>query len=211
MYDNKLYLSPRYTLEVCKEIFLNLGGASTEERWLTAIEIFEDRMNARFFEAISLLSDRCEERRGHNLSFSIMGLNCLLIETLQQFYDGVDQTASNHANAFRRFFTNSPHFKLYFNDEISRRFYKDVRCGILHQAQTKNNVALEFNENEMVRYAENGWLVFNVKAINHALYSEFQDYLSKLRSPNQVNLRSNFVKKMIGIVLTADEAVNSVV
>jgi len=205
MYHGEIYIAPNYTLEECKRIFRTLNAFSTTNEWCIATDILIDRMNAGFFDAINLLSDQCDDRRGHNLSFSIMALNCLLIETLQQFYEGNDTTPGGNEVAFKRFFDRSPHFHRYFNGTISNQFYSNVRCGILHQAQTKRNVALEFNGDIMVQHkGRPRWLVFNTKAISHALHNEFVDYIERLKSDSELELRHNFVRKMRFIVQKAE-------
>lgn len=204
MYHGRIHIAPNYTLEECKEVFLNLTPTSDEEVWRYALSIFSDRMNARFFDAIRTLSGRCNDQWGHNLSFSIMALNCLLIETLQQFYDGLESTAprKNEA-AFKRFLSRSYYFR--FSREVAEQFYRNIRCGILHQAETKGNVALSFSDDEpMVEERDSGWIVFNVKKISESLVREFDSYLDKLYEPSETILRSHFILKMRFIVLKAD-------
>lgn len=84
MYEDQIYIAPNYTLNHCKNIFFNLSANSSPEKWLEALDIFQDRMNARFFNGIQILSQYGNgEHWEHNLSFSIIALNCLLIETLK--------------------------------------------------------------------------------------------------------------------------------
>lgn len=86
-----------------------------------------------------------------NFSFSIMALNCLLIETLQHFYLGIDETPTriNKTN-YINFLTSRKPYKSKFNNKTARNFYKGVRCGILHQAQTKRNTQLTLYNPDMV-------------------------------------------------------------
>jgi len=80
-----------------------------------------------------------------------MSINCLLIETLNQFYYGVDDTDElkkdkniKHINSiedsFIDFLTSSKYFNLAFDKESSSLFYRHIRCGLLHQAKTKNHL-----------------------------------------------------------------------
>ncbi|ARU63691.1 hypothetical protein CBW65_23705 [Tumebacillus avium] len=207
MYENKIYIAPNYTLDECKQLFFNLTVSSDNDTWEEALEIFSDRMDARFFDAIQLLLEQCH-RKGqqwqHNLSFSIMALNCLLIETLQQFYEGLESTPSRrNQDAFRKFLRRSVHFN--FPRAIADQFYGKIRCGILHQAETKDNVALSFtNFGPMVEYTEHGWLVFNVNYVTEALIKEYVDYCNRLRLSSETELRQNFINKMIYITTKAN-------
>jgi hypothetical protein len=204
MYHGRIHIAPNYTLEECKEVFLNLKPTSDEEVWRYALRIFSDRMNARFFDAIRTLSGSCNDQWGHNLSFSIMALNCLLIETLQQFYDGLESTpARKNEAAFKRFLSHSNYFG--FSRKVSEQFYRNIRCGILHQAETKGNVALSFSDDEpIVEERDSGWIVFNVKKVSESLFREFDSYLDKLYEPTETKLRSHFILKMRFIVMKAD-------
>ena len=78
--------------------------------------------------------------------FLMMGASCLLIETLQAFYEGKDETEwKDGESSFRRFFQNNseffPNFSTRFpilknhNNKDYCTFYKHIRCGILHQAE----------------------------------------------------------------------------
>lgn len=204
MFEDRVYIAPHYTLECCKEVFFNLRITSATAEWDQAIEIFKDRMDARFFDAIRILLQQCKGHQWeHNLSFSIMALDCLLIETLQQFYEGIESTPprQNH-HTFRKFFRQSD--QLNFSKEITAQFYRNVRCGILHQAETKGNVALSFAEfGELFEIKNNGWLVFNVKLITEALFREFENYVYRLGQTSETNLRQNFIRKMNFIILQA--------
>ena len=68
--------------------------------------------------------------------FSMMASYCLLIETIQSFKNGWGTTDGNVGNAFRQFFLDSPHFTEL--ETLANEFYKNVRCGILHQGETTN-------------------------------------------------------------------------
>jgi len=59
-----------------------------------------------------------------------------MIETLQCFKEGEPETPPRgHSKLFERFFEDNPVFQI--DEEIGENFYKEVRCGILHQAETK--------------------------------------------------------------------------
>jgi len=68
--------------------------------------------------------------------FSVMANCCLLIETLEAFYRGWDNTRNESEKAFLKFFTRDKNFSEFATNDIPTQFYKNIRCGILHQGET---------------------------------------------------------------------------
>jgi hypothetical protein len=63
--------------------------ASDEKAWSKAVHVFECRMNERFFSGIELLMTRGKTSSQSVVpGFAIMALCCILVETLQAFYEG---------------------------------------------------------------------------------------------------------------------------
>lgn len=69
--------------------------------------------------------------------FFKMAICCLMIETLESFKQGEENTKGKSKQMFIDFFETEqisfPEFK-----DISEDFYSSIRCGILHQAETTN-------------------------------------------------------------------------
>jgi hypothetical protein len=68
--------------------------------------------------------------------FSIIANACLLIETYESFRQGWDDTTAPNRIPFQSFIDREVRFEDFKNH--SRDFYLNVRCGILHQGETKN-------------------------------------------------------------------------
>jgi len=66
--------------------------------------------------------------------FTIMAVSCLLIEALESFYQGWPDSRGREPLAFCNFFDRNKDFR--FMRGQSQYFYKNVRCGILHQGET---------------------------------------------------------------------------
>lgn len=91
-----------------------------------------ERFNERYIEPFETMDPN--KKNG----FSIMAIACLMIEALENFWRGLKETTSRKANKFfESFFSRCS----YSNNELSTfqglNFYKNIRCGILHQAETK--------------------------------------------------------------------------
>jgi len=82
--------------------------AHEKNDWGKMVEIFEDRIKGRFLKPISLIEN--DHNIGEFSGFSILALDCLIIETLNQFYSGTDETEGAHDKAFWKFFKNSEFF-----------------------------------------------------------------------------------------------------
>lgn len=116
-----------------------LTSKTTVEQLITWIDEKSDRSKT---EIIRLISHRFQNRylihiKNIDSGFLIMAISCLMIETLQSFKEGKPDTSRIGKKIFKNFFkseqNNFPGFY-----EISNEFYKDIRCGILHQSETTN-------------------------------------------------------------------------
>lgn len=69
---------------------LDLSSSITKD-WNMAIDIFISRMEPRYLDSVRLLiaEDQKSELRKRKFGFAIMAINCLLIETLYSFRNGI--------------------------------------------------------------------------------------------------------------------------
>lgn len=83
---------------------------------------------------------QCNASRKHG--FCTMAISCLMIEALESFRQGWPDTIERGKGqkAFRFFFQrcSEQNSELVIFFEHACNFYKGVRCGILHQAETTN-------------------------------------------------------------------------
>jgi len=180
-------ISPRYTDDDWRKL-----SSSTEDEWQKAIDIFEDRVRGRFLEPIFRIE------KYNYAGFAVLALDCLLIETLQQFREGVPRTPSRQSETFFVRFLTETSFGSYFTKEMAEKFYTQIRCGILHQAETKKSSRVVLKEDvPLVKYIDDRkGLVINRKLFHQQLVREFEDYVARLREPSNQELRRSFRKKM---------------
>lgn len=191
---------------------LALSIDSKESVWKTAIDIFNARIEGRFFNQIRMLLGNGSNEIIDMNGFAIMALECLLVETFAQFYYGLDSTqsypsASNNRgrrnpwgskDCYIRFLKNE--FAESFSDTTARDFYTLIRCGILHSAQTKPGSCLSC-QTERTVWKENEMFFVSVVKLAEALYSYFDEYKKRLLDPLEQTLRENFIKKMNSICI----------
>jgi len=169
-----------------------------ERDWLRAVAVLRRRLEERFLKpARSLLR---QKRSG----FAVLALDSLLVETLQQFLEGVPETPRVLRNGrqvlasqeyFEAFLT-SPYFGSGFSAPHARLFYTTIRCGILHQAEVKGS-SLVRRDRPLVSPGKDGkGIVVNPRLLHERLEQAFRRYLADLRSPSETQLRRRFRKKM---------------
>lgn len=174
--------------------------AHANNDWERMVEIFQDRIEGRFLKPVRLIANHVDI--GEFSGFSILALDCLIIETLNQFYSGLNETEGEHKKAFWNFFKNSEFFKNHFTRKKAFTFYSHYRCGILHQAQTKGKSVVRIDQRTMIQSVENDnseSLIVDRALFHKALEQEILSYMEKLKlggNENSEKLRSNFVKKI---------------
>ncbi len=156
-----------------------------------AINLFRERIRERYLRQINMLNNDV-----YNNGFASMALCCLLIDTFYQFEHGVAQTTQNHVCYVD--FLRSHMRNVFDTPEKADRFYVDIRCGILHSAQTKNGSRLsadsQINIVECIAATSNSPISVDVKKLEETLIQYFNDYCDRIRSND--TCQSNFVKKM---------------
>ncbi len=187
-----MHISPKYTSDYWRRLKPKLKlelTSSTENDWRKAIDIFRDRIDGRFLKFICLIE------KDTFAGFAVLALDCLLIETLKQFWEGVRDSKGKSKPYFIQFLTNSS-FGEFFSNGKAEMFYCQIRCGILHQAETKENSLIK-TSGPLVKYTDDGkGLIVNRKLFHEQLMKEFETYISRLLDPSEQELREKFIKKM---------------
>ncbi len=93
--------------------------------------LIQERFTERYIDPL---------REGKKHGFCTMAISCLMIEALESFRNGWCETRRRSREAFGEFFKRcrDEESALGVFYEQSDDFYYDVRCGILHQAETRN-------------------------------------------------------------------------
>lgn len=86
-----------------------------------------ERFHERYFEPT------VDHQKRHG--FTLMAISCLVIEALECFYQGEPNSKGKTRAMFESFFKNRPTGLEVFGGGDDW-FYYNIRCGILHQAET---------------------------------------------------------------------------
>jgi hypothetical protein len=175
---------------------LDLDDAGSLD-WNRAIEIFAKRIQNRYLEPVDLLiiADESRSPIERKFGFSIMAIDCLLIETLQSFRDGLINTKKKSKEMFKKYLSESEGFRDHFNEIHAEKFYYDVRCGILHQAEIMGP-SLLWSVGPLKGEKADGTPHINRTQFHELLKEDFNRYCNELKNPANSELRKNFRLKM---------------
>jgi len=182
--------------------------------WKEVVGIFEARITDRYFQTIEDLIDREGKSKGEG--FAILTLQCSIIEYLATLKDGMifnhkakslKKTNSkkkvlkkkipvyyytDSAKWYNKFLNAEDIFEGYFYGEKaflnSNDFYKNVRCALIHEAQTRNDWKVNIYENSKTKDRDNIILFEGKKiyrtALNRSLAKFFKDFCEEAREEN---------------------------
>ena len=126
----------------------------------------------------------------------MMAASCLLIEALQSFFEGLKDTKSVSAASFKNFFDRNtdvfPKFAECFPgvavNNKEDNFYYNIRCGILHQAETTGGYSIVRDKSELFHPTEQ---TVNADEFIDAVETCLDKYLSELRASAVTSERWN--------------------
>jgi hypothetical protein len=162
--------------------YLSLQGAKDRE---AIADFVVERFEERYLDPV-------EANPKTKNGFTIMAVSCLMIESLESFRHGWKDTRSKSELAFCSFFSHWDVFSEF--RPVSGEFYKHVRCGILHQAET--NGGWRIIRNGPIRAGT----TINATKFSASLRHVLKSYASSLRTEDwESESWQNFRNKMRAI------------
>lgn len=227
MITNKgIKISPNYHQKDWYD--LNLSN-NNMNNWNIAILIFKDRIEGRYFKQIQALDENNDRKIGLYSGFAIMSLTSLLIETLEQFWNGNLQTSrksktliktkwwinifkkkceiSNDAVTYFNFFQRSDNLKFFFDTkEKADVFYSKIRCGLLHQGQTKGKSLIHVRKDEpMLKWINEDNIQEGISIHRRLFLDEvkliYEKYITELQDINNLNFRRKTLQKKMKYIV----------
>jgi len=185
------YLSKSTTIE-------DYAHLEKDRNRVAIAKFIRERFLERYFQPLQI-----DDGRKHG--FCTMAICCLLIEALESFWSGWSDTKKLSRDAFESFFCRCQKLKpplgaLY---QYSDAFYENVRCGILHQAETRNGwrirrIGKVFDESEKI---------INATEFLNELSRILLAYCTRLEAAEwNDELWRNFRKKMKAIIKNCKSA-----
>ena len=192
--EDQMFIAPGYTVADWKKLDLDSGNSSD---WCEAIKILDARITGRYLDPVDKLIEYEEpiDPEKRRFGFTILAIDCLLIETLQAFRDG---KTTGTKKMFVKFLTGRSSFSKYFDEKSACRFCDNFRNGILHEAETRSGGRV-WSVGQLLDNTGTGMTINRTK-FHEALKSELGSYLDELRDTNNANLRQNFRNQMDSVV-----------
>ncbi|MFT3796473.1 hypothetical protein [Flavobacterium sp.] len=185
---------------------LSLDSSNFEdENWKMAIKYFEDRFNRRYFDQLDILINHKDLKIKYNCGFLVTTIDCILIETIEQFYEGEDEIKLSNQSFFNFFSRNEKLNQLFENAKDAGIFLGIIRSGLVHQAMTKKSSLINVKKKDLViewidvKNKKQGFEI-NRTNFHNCVIEEYKKYLEILNSGKEIELLNRFKRKLLYIV-----------
>jgi hypothetical protein len=195
--SRSLQISPKYTVAFWRSLVLEPDNPKQDD-WLKAVDVLRDRIQGRFINPAQTLIDVDKASKQRTFGFAILALDCLVLETIQGFRQGVTNHTGQSTRLFKAFLSTWQPFIDCLGagmvaETKAEEFYKQGRCALHHSGATeKMTVGIS---GPMMRF-DNGQITVNRTLFHKELAKEFDRYLEALSDPHSVDLRKKFILKM---------------
>lgn len=200
-------IAGKLTIKDWEELANKLDISKTEN-WGSAFNFYEQRITTRYLNPINAILNM-DLNTGEG--FAVVNLQCSLIETIECFYNGwiykyPDFFTINRSDSFRGnkkifecFFKKREPFKCLNID--GEDFYYNVRCGLLHETQTKRGWIIKAESDKIYELKEGQKIIYRTN-FQKAIEDVIKQYKSDLINSREAeNLRTNLKGKFNNICL----------
>lgn len=195
--SRSLQISPKYTVEFWRGLVLDADNPKQDD-WLKAVDVLRDRIHGRFITPAQTLINVDKINKPQTFGFAILALDCLVVETIQGFCEGVPNHTGYSSRLFKNFLSNWQPFVACLDADMvaadkAEEFYKQGRCALHHSGATER-MTVKIS-GPMMKF-ENGDITVNRTLFHTELVTEFDRYLEVLSDPASVDPRKKFLLKM---------------
>lgn len=167
--------------------------------WAEAFtDFYKQRLDLRYLNPIKVMQ---EHGTFTGEGFAIAAVQCTLIEFLESTEQGINYVYgkpgrheySKSGPVFISFLTERQPFKGVFTKAAAQDFYEGVRCGLLHEARTKNGWRIWGGNALQGRLMDVANKIVNRDGFQAALLAYIADY--EVRLPNDPALQAALLRK----------------
>jgi hypothetical protein len=214
--------SPLYYAPVKNKRFFGPTRLYSQIDWndfLAAMREFKKQMCVWYIAPALVL-----KKRTRHSGFAYLGLNCLLIDAICQYYYGKREATKRDFKKFvRKHFDGSNHRfsaeipvvingKSNFLRDFADVLYHGVRCGILHEAHTKSYCGIAGLPKRTWTFRRKGFtkvsgrlhgfrdcpsVIIDPNRLLVQTIAVFNRYINDLRNPHQTKLRERFKRRFL--------------
>lgn len=205
--SNRTWFCKKVKIEDAKQISKNLGLAINGNNHSEATKLFNSvkkymkmRIDQNYFSPVKKVNSALLNLDvPENSAFIIMGINCILIELIYEIKNGFDESKDSGSveNAYKEIL---PLLDSNMSIGFAIKFYKGIRCGILHQGQTKDNTALTYQLETV--FQQNGqYYLSNPQTVLKKLERLYDSYWEEISKRNYSDeMSKKLIKKFNNIL-----------
>ena len=173
------------------------GAAGWDEAFT---DFYRQRLESRYLHPIRAIQ---EHGAFEGEGFAIAALQCTLIEFLESTEQGINYVYRNadpalfqysrSGEVFKSFLTKRQPFAAWFNEAAATSFYEGIRCGLLHEARTRNGWRIWGGNALQGQIVDVANTVVNRDNFQAALLEYIAEYGARL--PNEPDLQAALIRK----------------
>lgn len=209
MFDSdKTWFCKKFKTEEAKQLSEELDLAIRSSDHAQSTELFQKvkkhmkkRIDENYFSPIEKVNSSLPKLPvPENTAFITMGINCILIELFFEIKNGFDESRESGAvgNAYKEIL---PLLDSRITESLAIKFYKGIRCGILHQGQTKDNTALTY-QLETVFERNGQYYLSNPQTVFNQLKELYKSYWEEISKKNYSDDMAKKLLKKYNSILT---------
>jgi hypothetical protein len=203
MFNNdKLLFSAKNEVSAVKNIvneyedYLKNGDdGKAKQQFQIIAKIMKERTEERYVKPINMFLHNCREHPEQS-GFIVMVINCILLELYFEMTNGFDTSDENGCKVKDAYTTILPLLDSNITPDTATKFYKGIRCKIIHQGQTGEHTAITFDSliNDIITQ-NGGYYLCNPKVLFDKLCSLYKEYWKELSEGRNITQKINFIKK----------------
>lgn len=152
MFDsNKTWFCSDLKTEEAKQVGIELEDAIKNNNHSEATLLFQKvkkymkkRVTENYFSPMKQIYQALsKQNHPENAAFIHMGINCILIELYYEIVNGYDESREG-GNVSEAYKSVIPMLDSKISEDEAIMFYRGIRCGIIHQGQTRDDTALTY-------------------------------------------------------------------
>lgn len=154
------------------------------------------RLHSRYLKPFQYSSCECEDCFKNG--FSMLANYCLLIEAIQSFKNGLEDSKGKGKKLFIEFFKEEDKYFPALKN-LGDKFYEDVRCGILHQGETLHGWKVTREETKLL--FDNSTKTINATKFGEQMEMVLKNYKQELEESDINSLTWEYCKKKLNHVI----------